>query len=307
MNKITIKPTLLILAAGMGSRYGSLKQMDGIGPSSEAIIDYTIYDAIEAGFGKVVFVIRGAFEKQFRGFFNIERFNGRIEVEYVCQELDKLPEGYTVPQEREKPWGTAHAIMVAAPLINEPFAVVNADDFYGKDALKVMGVYLAKANGKRGAYAMVGYEVSKTLSENGTVSRGVCSLGRCSQLNSMVERTKIERRGDSIVYIEGDEVFPLEQDAPVSMNLFGFTADFFEYGDDLFREFLDENLGNLTAEFYIPMVVNRLIADKKAKMKVLSTTSEWFGVTYIEDRATTVERIADLVKAGEYPNPLWLK
>ncbi len=307
MNKKTIKPTLLILAAGMGSRYGSLKQMDGIGPSSEAIIDYTIYDAIEAGFGKVVFVIRGAFEKQFRGFFNIERFNGRIEVEYVCQELDRLPSGYKVPAGREKPWGTAHAIMVAAPKIAEPFAVVNADDFYGKDALKVMGAFLSKAADKRGAYAMVGYEVNKTLSENGTVSRGVCSLGRCSQLTSMVERTKIERRGDQIVYIEGEEVFPLDETTPVSMNLFGFTPDFFEYGEDLFKEFLDKNMGNITAEFYIPLVVNRLIADKKAKMKVLKTTSEWFGVTYIEDRPVTVSRIAELVKAGEYPNPLWLK
>ncbi len=301
-----MKPTLLILAAGMGSRYGSLKQMDGIGPCNEAIIDFTIFDAIRAGFGKVVFVIRESIEEQFKSFFSPERFLGRIEVEYVMQELDKLPEGYAVPEGREKPWGTAHAVMMAADVIGEPFAVVNADDFYGQNALEVMGEYLAKLKGKKGSYAMVGYEVSKTLSENGTVSRGVCSIGRCSQLSSMVERTKIERRGEEIVYIEGEEVTGLSENTLVSMNLFGFTPDLFEYGEELFREFLDTNSKeNPKAEFFIPLVVNTLLENKKAKMKVLKTTSDWFGVTYIEDRPSTVERVAKLTTEGVYPTPLW--
>lgn len=301
-----MKPTLLILAAGMGSRYGSLKQMDGIGPCNEAIIDFTIYDAIRAGFGKVVFVIRETIEEQFKSFFTPERFLGQIEVEYVMQELDKLPEGYAVPEGREKPWGTAHAVMMAADVIAEPFAVVNADDFYGQNALEVMGEYLAKLSGKKGSYAMVGYEVSKTLSENGTVSRGVCSIGRCSQLTSMVERTKIERRGEEIVYIEGEEVTGLNENTLVSMNLFGFTPDLFEYGEELFKEFLDSSSKeNPKAEFFIPLVVNTLLENKTAKMKVLKTTSDWFGVTYIEDRPSTVERVAKLTTEGVYPTPLW--
>ncbi len=301
-----MKPTLLILAAGMGSRYGSLKQMDGVGPCSEAIIDFTIFDAIEAGFGKVVFVIRETIEEQFKAFFNAERFKGRIEVLYVMQELDRLPEGYSVPEGREKPWGTAHAVMMAKNVINEPFAVVNADDFYGKNALKVMGEYLMKLEGKKKSYAMVGYEVCKTLSENGTVSRGVCELGRCSALNAMVERTKIERRDGKIVYIEGDGVYPLEESTPVSMNLFGFTPDFFEYGEEMFKEFLDTNAKeNEKAEFFIPLVVNRLMENGTAKMKVLKTTSDWFGVTYIEDRPSTMEKIAKLTAEGQYPTPLW--
>ncbi len=301
-----MKPTLLVLAAGMGSRYGSLKQMDGIGPNKEAIIDYTVFDAIRGGFGKVVFVIRGAFEQQFKEFFNAERFKGQIEVDYVMQELDKLPEGYSIPEGREKPWGTAHAVMMAAPVIKEPFAVVNADDFYGQNAIEVMGEYLTKLAGKKGQYTMVGYEVSKTLSENGTVSRGVCELGRCSNLAGMVERTKIERQNGKIVYIEDSGVTPLDENTPVSMNLFGFTPDFFQYSEDMFKAFLDSDAKtNIKAEFFIPLVVNKLINDGTAKMKVLKTTSDWFGVTYIEDRPATVERVAKLTSDGVYPNPLW--
>ncbi|MFI3286900.1 MAG: sugar phosphate nucleotidyltransferase [Rikenellaceae bacterium] len=301
-----MKPTLLILAAGMGSRYGSLKQMDGIGPCKEAIIDFTIFDAMRAGFGKVVFVIRGTIEEQFKNFFNAERFNNQIEVEYVMQELDKLPEGYSIPEGREKPWGTAHAVMMAKEVVNEPFAVVNADDFYGENALKVIGEYLAKLDGKKGQYTMVGYEVNKTLSENGTVSRGVCQIGRCSQLSSMVERTKIERQNGQIVYIEDEGTTPLAEDALVSMNLFGFTPDIFEHSEELFKAFLDTQAKvNPKAEFFIPLVVNSLLENKTAKMKVLKTTSDWFGVTYIEDRPATVERVAKLTADGVYPTPLW--
>lgn len=300
-----MKPTLLVLAAGMGSRYGSLKQMDGIGPKGEAIIDYTVFDAIRGGFGKVVFVIRGSFADEFKSIFNAERFGGKIEVEYVFQELDKLPKGFTVPEGREKPWGTNHAVMMGAEVINEPFAVVNADDFYGQDAIAVMGEYLTKVAGKKGAYAMVGYEVRKTLSDNGTVSRGVCTLGRCSNLASMVERTKIERRDGKIVYIEEDGVHPLDENTPVSMNLFGFTPDYFKESDEYFSDFLKKNAANLKSEYFIPLLVNHLVETGKAKLKVLKTTSDWFGVTYKEDRPETVARVAKLVADGVYPDPLW--
>lgn len=300
-----MKPTLLVLAAGMGSRYGSLKQMDGIGPNGEAIIDYSVYDAIRAGFGKVVFVVRNFFGDDFKAIFNEKRFGGKIKVEYVFQELDCLPSGFTVPEGREKPWGTAHAVMMAAPVIHEPFAVVNADDFYGQDAIAKIGEYLSTLDGQKGMYAMVGYEIRKTLSENGTVSRGICSVNRCGNLTGMVERTKIERQGDKIVYIEPDSVYELDENTPVSMNLFGFTPDLFDYSEEFFKKFLTENASNLKSEFFIPLIVNHLVAAKTAKLKVLKTTSDWFGVTYKEDRPGTVARVAELTKSGVYPSPLW--
>lgn len=262
-----VKPTLLVLAAGMGSRYGSLKQMDGVGPNGEAIIDYSIYDAIRAGFGKVVFVIRHSFAKEFAEMFNRERFGGRIEVEYVYQELDCLPEGFSVPEGRQKPWGTNHAVMMAAGVIREPFAVVNADDFYGREGFEVIGRYLASLEGSRNEYCMVGYEVSKTLSENGTVSRGVCEVDSEGCLAGMVERTKIERVDGTIVFHEGGEDTPLAENTPVSMNLFGFTPDYFEYSDSYFRQFLMENGADIKAEFYIPLMVNKLIGDSTARMR----------------------------------------
>lgn len=305
-----MKPTLLVLAAGMGSRYGSLKQMDGIGPNKEAIIDYSIYDAIRAGFGKVVFVIRHSFGAEFKEVFCPERFGGKIAVEYVFQELDCLPEGYSVPEGREKPWGTNHALMMGAPVINEPFAVINADDFYGQDAIAQMGKYLASLpEGSKGEYAMVGYEVSKTLSENGTVSRGVCTINADGYLDSIVERTKIERQNGQIVYIEADGTHPLAENTPVSMNLFGFTPDYFGYSTAFFKNFLDEALasGNLKAEYFIPLLVNKLVSEGTAKLKVLRTSSPWFGVTYKEDRPGTVQKVLDLIAAGVYPQSLWGK
>ena len=303
-----VKPTLLVLAAGMGSRYGSLKQMDGVGPNGEAIIDYSVYDAIRAGFGKVVFVIRHSFADDFISVFNRERFGGKIEVEYVYQELDYLPEGFTVPEGREKPWGTNHAVMMAAKAIATPFAVINADDFYGQNSYEVMGSYLSNLADSRNSYAMVGYEVNKTLSENGTVSRGVCTVDSDNFLTSMVERTKIERNSEGVIVFHdlGDDV-ALEENTPVSMNFFGFTPDYFEYSEQTFKEFLSDenNQTNLRSEFFIPMMVNRLIGGGVAKMKVLSTAAQWFGVTYKADKPQLMAKIEALIEAGVYPRNLW--
>ena len=300
-----VKPTLLVLAAGMGSRYGSLKQMDGVGPNGEAIIDYSIYDAIRAGFGKVVFVIRHSFAKEFAEMFNRERFGGRIEVEYVYQELDCLPEGFSVPEGRQKPWGTNHAVMMAAGVIREPFAVVNADDFYGAEAYQTIGDYLSQLGDSKNRYCMVAYDLNRTLSDNGTVSRGVCEVDSEGCLAGMVERTKIERVDGTIVFHEGDEDTPLAENTPVSMNLFGFTPDYFEYSDSYFRQFLTENGADIKAEFYIPLMVNKLIGDSTARMRVLNTASQWFGVTYKEDRPQLVSKIEALIADGVYPRNLW--
>ena len=304
-----VKPTLLVLAAGMGSRYGALKQMDGVGPNNEAIIDYSIYDAIRAGFGKVVFVIRHSFADAFTAQFNAERFGGKIEVEYVYQELDCLPEGFTVPEGREKPWGTNHALLMAKDAIHEPFAVINADDFYGADAYRVIGEYLSGLAGEKNHYCMVGYEVNKTLSENGTVSRGVCTINEEGFLQSIVERTKIERNAEgTIVFHDLGEDEALAENTPVSMNLFGFTPDYFEYSEDYFRTFLSDpaTQSNLKAEFFIPLMVNNLIGST-AKLRVLSTTANWFGVTYQADKPQLMAKIEQLIEAGVYPRNLWSK
>ncbi len=303
-----VKPTLLVLAAGMGSRYGSLKQMDGVGPNGEAIIDYSIYDAIRAGFGKVVFVIRHSFEKEFKEMFSPERFGGKIEVDFVFQELDYLPEGFSVPEGREKPWGTNHAVMMGATAVHEPFAVINSDDFYGTDAYRVMGAYLSQLDGAKGEYAMIGYEVNKTLSDNGTVSRGVCTVDENRFLTSMVERTKIERNAEgTIVFHDLGDDQPLAEDTPVSMNFFGFTPDYFAHSAEGFKEFLasDDVKTNLKAEFFIPLMVNKLVASGDARLKVLSTTAQWFGVTYKEDKPALVAKIEKLIEEGVYPRNLW--
>ncbi len=302
-----VKPTLLVLAAGMGSRYGSLKQMDGVGPNGEAIIDYSIYDAIRAGFGKVVFVIRHLFEKEFREIFTPDRFGGKIEVDFVFQELDKLPAGFTVPADRVKPWGTNHAVMMGAEVIKtEPFAVINADDFYGQDAYKTIGDYLRSIAGGKDKYCMVGYEVKNTLSDYGAVSRGVCGVDADGNLTSMVERTHIERINGVIQFKdENGNMQPLAENAPVSMNMFGFTPDYFNHSEQYFTEYLKDNISNPKSEFYIPTMVNKLVADKTASMKVLHTSAQWFGVTYKEDRPAVVERIQKLIESGAYPEKLW--
>ena len=303
-----VKPTLLVLAAGMGSRYGSLKQMDGVGPNGEAIMDYSIYDAVRAGFGRVVFVIRHLFEKEFREIFTPERFGGRIAVDFVFQELDKLPAGFTVPADRVKPWGTNHAVMMGAEAIgDEPFAVINADDFYGDDAYRTMADYLRSVAGQKNHYCMVGYEIRNTLSEHGAVSRGVCGVDRNGNLTSMVERTRIERREDGRIAYEDErgEWVPMADDTPVSMNMFGFTPDYFDYSEKYFSTYLKDNIDNPKSEFYIPTMVNKLVSDGKAQLRVLRSSARWFGVTYKEDRPAVVERIAKLVEAGVYPAKLW--
>ena len=302
------KPTLLVLAAGMASRYGSLKQMDGVGPNGEAIIDYSIYDAIRAGFGKVVFVIRHLFEEQFKAAFPAERFGGQIEVEFVFQELDCLPEGYSVPEDRVKPWGTNHAVMMGASVIDSPFAVINADDFYGKSAFQSIADYLRSVEGQQGKYALVGYCLKNTLSEFGTVSRGACSVAEDGTLLNVVERTAIKREEDGIVYYaEEDGKHPIDENTPVSMNMWGFTPDYFASSEELFKAFLDNNKANPNpkAEYYIPWAVEQMMKSGKATTKVLSCDSHWFGVTYQQDRPDVVAKINALVAAGEYPEKLW--
>lgn len=303
-----MKPTLVVLAAGMGSRYGSLKQMDGVGPNNEAIIDYSIYDAVQAGFGKVVFVIRHSFEQEFREVFSKEHFGGKIDVEFVFQELDYLPEGFTVPEGRIKPWGTCHAVMMAAPVVDGPFAVINADDFYGREAYITLAEYLRQVEGTQGNYSMVGYNLRNTLSDYGTVSRGECSVDENNNLVSIVERTAIERGTDGIVrYKDENGEHPIDENTTVSMNLFGFTPDFFSKTEELFKEFLANptNMSNLKSEFFIPLCVNTLINQKRVSLKVLTSEAKWFGVTYKEDKPEVVSKISKLIADGIYPSKLW--
>lgn len=303
-----MKPTLLLLAAGMGSRYGGLKQLDGVGPNGETIMDYSIYDAIQAGFGKAVFVIRKDFEEEFRAKI-LSKYENKIKTELVFQSLDALPEGFKCPEDRVKPWGTNHAVMMGAGVINEPFCVINCDDFYNRDSFKVIGKYLSELEEtSKGEYAMVGFRVCNTLSENGTVARGVCDRNEDGFLTNVIERTEIKRHNNKVCYKDcGENWVELDEFCPVSMNMWGFTPDYFNYSNNFFSEFLSnpENLNNLKSEFYIPTMVDHLIHNKKATVKVLDTTAKWFGVTYAEDRPTVVERIKSLIAAGEYPEKLF--
>lgn len=300
-----MKPTLLILAAGMGSRYGGLKQVDGLGPNGETIIDYSVFDAIRAGFGKVVFVIRKSIEKDFLEVFG-NRFNKLVKVEIAFQELDMLPQGFAVPEGREKPWGTAHAVWVTRHLIDEPFAVINADDFYGYDTFRVLAQELSRPNLEKGSYFMVGYKLGNTLSEQGAVSRGICSTNADGFLLNVVERTHIERTGGVVKYEdENGNLVPVDENVPVSMNFWGFTPDFFEYTEKLMSDFFSNQIGNVKAEFYIPTVVNRAIKEGVARCKVLETKASWFGVTYPGDRPQVVAKLKELTGKGEYPSPLW--
>ena len=299
-----MKPTLLVLAAGMGSRYGALKQMDGVGPNNEAILDYSIYDAKRAGFGKVVFVIRRDFAEAFEKVNNTERFG--IPVEYVYQSIDALPEGYSVPEGREKPWGTCHAVLMAADTIKEPFAVINADDFYGKEAYEVMAKYLTECEGKRGAYSMVAYKLRNTLSEFGTVSRGVCTQDENNYLKTIVERTSIAKTEDGAAFSDEEGSHPLDLDTLVSMNFFGFTPDFFEHSKEGFKKFLEGPAQtNIKAEFFIPLMVNELINSDEAKLRVLSSDAAWFGVTYKEDKQLVVDSFKKLIAEGVYSADLF--
>ena len=301
-----MKPTLFVLAAGMGSRYGGLKQLDGLGPNGETIMDYSIFDAIRGGFGKIVFVIRKDFEKDFREKI-LSKYENHIPVELVFQSVDKLPAGFTCPEGRVKPWGTNHAVLMGKEVINEPFAVINADDFYGRDSFAVLGRWLSELpEGAKNRYCMVGFRVGNTLSESGTVARGICSTNDEGCLTTVVERTEIMRVDGKVCYKDEQGAWvAVDDNTPVSMNMWGFTPDYFKYSEDYFIDFLKNNLDNLKAEYFIPLMVNKLINEGTATVKVLDTTSKWFGVTSAAARQGVVDKIQSLVDAGEYPSKLF--
>ncbi|MDB4304186.1 sugar phosphate nucleotidyltransferase [Desulfosarcina sp.] len=301
-----MKPTLLILAAGMGSRYGGLKQVDPVGPNGEAIIDYSIYDAIRSRYGKVVFVIRESFAEAFKELFD-KKLEGKIEVEYVFQELDNIPKGIPVNPERTKPWGTGHAVLVAKDAVKEPFVVINADDFYGPTSYQLLVDYFKEIENANGDNcSMVGYGLEHTLSEHGHVSRGVCEKDENDFLQTVVERTQIERiDGKIITKIDENSEMELTGKEVVSMNTWGFSPSFFNQLEIYFAEFIKANADNPKAEFYIPTVVNELINKGEITLKVLESKDRWFGVTYKEDKESAVASINALIADGVYPEKLW--
>ena len=298
-------PTLLIMAAGMGSRFGGLKQIEPVGMSEEAIIDYSIYDAVRAGFGKAVFIIRESFAEAFQEKFEA-KLKGKIDVEYVFQELDNLPKGFTLSEGREKPWGTAHAILAAKNVINEPFCVINADDFYGLNAYKAMADFLKNSDNPE-QFSMVGYYLHNTLSDFGSVSRGICFVDENDNLKKIVELTKILKKDNKIISIEenGNETL-LTGNEIVSMNMWGFKPSIFETLEEKFTEFLKTEINNPKSEMYIPSVVFKMIQEKTATVKVLEANSPWFGITYYEDKPFVMEKIRSLIAGGEYPERLFL-
>ena len=298
--------TLLIMAAGMGSRYGGMKQVDAFGPSGETITDYSIYDALHAGFERFVFVISPKMEEDFKTNY-IKKFPSHLNVEYVIQSLDILPRGFSVPEDRVKPWGTAHAVLMAKDVINEPFAVINADDYYGSKSYKILNHFLRQTSAEApGHYCMVAFELMKTISEYGSVARGLCQVNDRGYLTGMVERTKVYLKDGGVVYEDEDgSVHSLDPMDTVSMNLFGFTPDFFPHIEEEFKGFLKKNANNPKAEIYIPIVVNNLIAAGKSSMSVLQTPESWFGVTYQEDKPRVLKSIRELVDQGVYPESLW--
>lgn len=297
--------SLLILAAGIGSRYGGVKQMDKIGPSGESIIDYSVFDAIRAGFEKVVFVLNPKIEKDFKAVYE-PRLSGKIETAYVLQELGNIPEGTRFIPGRVKPWGTGHAVLVAKNDINTtPFAVINADDFYGREAFGVMRNFLAQRKNDETHYAMVGYQLKNTLSKNGSVSRGICRTQN-GLLTDVVERTKIYReKTGQIVYEENNKKRAIDDNNLVSMNFWGLTPKYFEQSEVFFIDFIRKNAQDRKAEFYIPYVVNQLITQNDVDVQVLESHDQWFGVTYQEDKPVTITKVKELVDAGVYPENLW--
>jgi len=311
-----MKPTLLVLAAGMGSRYGGLKQMDGLGPNGETIIDYSIYDAVEAGFGKVVYIVREYFREQMEQVVK-EKYSGvkcvdgePLEFQFVTQELDKIPSQFTLNPEREKPWGTAHAVLMGKDAIKEPFAVINGDDYYGKESFKIIGDWLRKKEGKTGEYALVGFELDNTLSESGAVSRGIGTTDQTGFLTEVVEHHKIARAEDGKIYGENNntgETVELAPKALCSMNMWGFTPDYFDKSAAIFEQFLEKNIGELKSEFYIPYAIDCMIKDGSGKTEVLTTPSRWFGVTFKEDRPGVVAKFQEFADKGVYPTPLYKK
>ncbi|MCF8362260.1 MAG: nucleotidyltransferase [Prolixibacteraceae bacterium] len=298
-----MKPTLVLLAAGMGSRYGGLKQLDEVGPNGEAIIDYSLFDAIRAGFGKVVFIIRKDFADEFKNKFD-KKLDGKIEVEYVFQELNDIPYPYSIPEGRQKPWGTGHAIRSARNAVNSPFAAINADDFYGFEAYKVMSDFLQN-EANESLYSMVGYKLSNTLSENGSVSRGLCITDSKDNLNDINELTKISIEESGIVYEKNGNKKELKGDETVSMNFWGFHPSLFEHLEKGFIDFLEKEGKEMKSEFFIPMHVDDLIKAKKVNVKVLTSDAKWFGVTYKEDKPDVINNIQKLIAEGKYPEKLW--
>lgn len=298
-----MKPTLLILAAGMASRYGSMKQIDGFGPNGETIIDYSIYDAMKAGFGKVVFIIKEEFVENFRSIFD-PKLKGKIEVDYVFQNFDLKQFGINEEIYREKPWGTAHAILSGRKVIKEPFCVINADDFYGFDAFKKMVDFL-NDEATDSNYSIIGYQIGKTLSDFGSVSRGVCKVDESGNLEEIIERTKVYQENGTIVYEEDDKKYPLAFETPVSMNFWGFTPAVFKITEELFKEFALENKDKPKAEFFIPLIGENLVKTNTATFKVVPTANQWFGVTYKEDKPFVQASIDQLIKDGTYPEKLW--
>ena len=298
-----MKPTLVVLAAGMGSRYGGLKQVDPVGPSGEAILDYSVFDAVRGGFGKVVFIIRRDFEAEFKEKVG-KKYEGVVKVEYCYQDIHDLPAPYQVPAERVKPWGTAHAVRAARDVVKEPFAVINADDFYGRDAMAKLGAFLSNLNSDSALhFAMVGYRLDLTLSDNGSVARGICVTDAESRLVSVTERVKLVRAGDHVHDEDSGCDYPL--DSRVSMNCWGFTPELFAELEARFTKFLATRGSELKSEWYIPFVVDELIKEGRADCRLLPTDSNWFGVTYREDKPFVVGEIQKLVDAGEYPAKLF--
>ncbi|MBQ6910969.1 MAG: nucleotidyltransferase [Bacteroidales bacterium] len=310
-----MKPTLLVLAAGMGSRYGGLKQMDGLGPHGETIIDYSIHDAVEAGFGKVVYIVRESFKAQMEQavkekYAGVKTVDGEpLQFVFVTQELDKIPAPFTVPEERVKPWGTAHAVLMAADVIHEPFAVINGDDFYGKESFKILGDWCRAHEKTEGRYCIVGFELENTLSENGSVSRGICSYDAKGNLTDIAEHLEIAREADGKVYgnnsVNGENHVSLEAKALCSMNMWGFTPDYFAKSAAIFKTFLAQHITEPKKEYYIPYAVDVIVKSGQGACEVLSTPSHWFGVTYKEDRPGVVAKFAELVQKGIYPSPLY--
>jgi UTP-glucose-1-phosphate uridylyltransferase len=290
----------------MGSRYGGLKQIDKLGPNGETIIDYSVYDAMNAGFDKVVFVIRKSIETDFKEAI-ADKYSGKITVDYVLQELEYVPEGIAINPERQKPWGTGHAILMTAEKVTAPFAVINGDDFYGADAFVSMAQFLTQLpSDDTTHYSMVGYRLGNTLSENGYVSRGVCSANANNELTDVVEHTQIERKNNRIeAFDDNNNVIVLAENTPVSMNFWGFTPSIFDHLNRMFTHFIQTQSDNIKAEFYIPTVVNELIHEQTVSAKILDTSAQWFGVTYQEDRKTVVDKLAQLHKEKIYPSPLW--
>jgi choline kinase len=298
-----MKPTLCILAAGMASRYGSMKQIEAFGPAGETIMDYSIYDAIRAGFGKVVFIIRKEFADNFRAIFE-PRLKGRIATDYVFQELADFTGNRTIPADRTKPWGTAHAVLCAKDAIHEPFAVINADDFYGRDSFEMAFNFLTKECDDK-TWSIVGYELLKTLSDHGTVNRGVCELDARGNLIGITERLNISMQEGKILCDDGLEPKELSMDTKVSMNFWCFSPSVFPYTEGLFNKFLDDQINVPKSEFFIPIVADEFIRKKVGVVEVIPTSSLWFGVTYKEDAPIVKASVDALVEAGEYPRGLW--